>query len=139
MGQPARANHPMEPFHTQHVDFAGEQDGGPERELKKCLVDSLRPLGVRAAYLALVSYDQRKGPQSVPPQGSALPPLSVALCLTLEDQAVAKHNIVERAGADFAALFGAGQHMDIIFLTDQQELALERVCRPFFKAMDRIE
>lgn len=123
------------PFIPHHVQFVGEQDGVPERELKDRLAHSLRPMGVRKAYLAVVSYDQRKGPQNASGDVAA-PALNVALCLALQDAAEEKQEIVQRAGHDFAALFGPTQHVDIIFLTDQQELALGKVCRPFYMAME---
>jgi hypothetical protein len=121
-------------FVPQHVQFVGEQDGAPERELKEKLASSLRPMGVRKAYLAVVSYDERKAPQNTAGDGAAA--LNVALCLSLEDTASGRHNIVERASHEFAAMFGPTQHMDIIFLTDQQEAALKKVCRPFYMAME---
>jgi hypothetical protein len=123
------------PFVPHQVQFVGEQDGPPERELKTRLADSLRPMGIRKAYLAVVSYDERKGPQST--SGDGAPALNVALCLSLLDTAAEKHDIVQRAGHDFAALFGPTQHMDIVFLTDQQEAALKKVCRPFYMAMEK--
>ncbi len=121
-------------FVPHHVQFVGEQDGPPERELKTKLSSSLRPMGVRKAYLAVVSYDERKGPQNS--SGDGAPALNVALCLSLQDATAEKREIVERAGHDFAALFGPTEHMDVIFLTDQQEAALNKVCRPFYMAME---
>ena len=121
-------------FVPHHVQFVGEQDGTPEREFKDRLASSLRAMGVRKAYLAVVSYDERKAPQNTAGDGAAA--MNVALCLSLEDTAAEKHDIVERAGHDFAAMFGPTQHMDIIFLTDQQEAALKKVCRPFYMAME---
>lgn len=137
MAESAHIPRPTEQFRTHVVQFLREQDGGPERQLKERLSRSLRALGVRNAYLALVSYDERKGPQSTVSE-AAPPDMSVALCLTLEDEAASRQKIVQSAGADFAALFGTSQRMDIIFLTDQQELALQKVCRPFYLAMDPI-
>ena len=104
-------------------------------ELKERLAHSLRPMGVRKAYLAVVSYGERKGPQNAAGDG-AEPGLNVALCVSLQDETAGKQEIVQRAGHDFAAMFGPSQHMDIIFLTDQQEAALHKVCRPFYMAME---
>ncbi len=115
-------------IHAQHLQFVGEQDGAPERELKQRLAQSLRPLGVRKAYLARVQYS---GGNSAHGEES-----SVALCVALGEEAAERQEIVERAGADFGALFRPSQHMDIVFLTDQQDLAVSRVCRPFYMAME---
>ena len=121
-------------FVPHQVQFVGEQDGPPERELKERLATSLRPMGVQKAYLAVVSYAERKGPQNAAGDGAA-PELNVALCLALSDAAAEKSEIVQRASHDFAAMFGPTQHMDIIFLTDQQDVALKKVCQPFYIAM----
>ncbi len=122
-------------FVPHQVQFVGEQDGPPERELKDRLATSLRPMGVRKAYLAVVSYAERKGPQNASGDGAG-PELNVALCVSLNDGAAEKGEIVQRASHDFAAMFGPTQHMDIIFLTDQQEAALSKVCHPFYIAME---
>lgn len=122
-------------FVPHQVQFVGEQDGAPERELKERLAHSLRPQGVRKAYLAVVSYEERKGPQNAAGDGAA-PAWNVALCLALGDESADKQEIVQRASHDFAAMFGPTQHMDIIFLSDQQEAALNKVCRPFYIAME---
>jgi hypothetical protein len=122
-------------FVPHQVQFVGEQDGAPERELKDRLAGSLRPMGVQKAYLAVVSYAERKGPQNADGDGVA-PELTVALCLSVSDAATEKGEIVQRASHDFAAMFGPTQHMDIIFLTDQQEAALKKVCQPFYIAME---
>jgi hypothetical protein len=122
-------------FVPHQVQFVGEQDGAPERELKERLGHSLRPMGVRKAYLAVVSYEERKGPQNAAGDEAA-PALNVALCVALGDGAAERQDIVQRAGHDFAAIFGPTQHMDIIFLSDQQEAALNKVCRPFYIAME---
>ncbi len=124
---------PTEQFSPHQVRFVAEQDGAPERELKERLARSLRPLGVRNAYLAVVAYEDRKPPQST--AGSRENSTSVALCLTLQDGASEKHDIVEAAGAEFASMFGSRHHLDIVFLTDQQEAAAKKVCRPFYMAI----
>src|SRR5512140_3771865 len=53
-----------ERFTPQNVHFVCEQDGAPERELKDRLATTLRSMGVKKAYLAVVSYDDRKGPHT---------------------------------------------------------------------------
>ncbi len=75
------------------------------------------------------------GAQNAAGDGAA-PELNVALCLTLNDSAAEKSDIVQRASHAFAAMFGPTQHMDIVFLTDQQEAALKKVCQPIYIAME---
>ena len=109
--------HPEE-IRVAKLHFLGEQDGVPERELKNCLTEFFqRDQRILTAYLARVAY----GEQS---------PMVVALCLRSKfgpDRAVA-----EKVGKIFASMFGDHEHMDIIFLDDQQESVLAKVCSPFF-------
>ena len=64
-------------------------------------------------------------------------PLAVALCVKLREGHDVKQDVVQVASKQFASLFNASQQMDIVFLSDQQELELGRVCRPFYVAMER--
>ena len=41
-----------------------------------------------------------------------------------------------RVGEVFASLFGSHEHLDIIWITPEQEAALVRVCRSFYKLDD---
>ena len=98
--------------------FCGEQDGPPERDLKERLVRfSRRDSSVEAAYLAQVVY----GDQS---------PMNVALCLRTKFGA--DHGLAEKIGRIFGSIFGPREHLDIIFLDDEQEIELAKVCLPFF-------
>jgi hypothetical protein len=99
------------------VQFLGEQDGPPERELKRRLSNFFRTeQTVCTAYLARVTY------------GSNL--FAVALCVRLREGS--EEQIVERVGAIFSGMFGAHEHLDIIFPSQQQEAELAAVCDPFF-------
>jgi hypothetical protein len=40
--------------------------------------------------------------------------------------------LVRDIGEVFAAIFGAHEHLDILFLDDAQEASLSAVCQPFF-------
>jgi hypothetical protein len=105
-----------------HLRFLGEQDGVPERELKKRLVEYFRHSGsVEAAYLARVAYG-----------GSAE---SIALCLT--PAGTHDHDVAENAGRIFASMFGPHEHMDIVFVDQSQESQLAGVCPPFFDSKVR--
>ena len=105
-------------IHTQRpVGFIGEQDGEPERLLKKALITEFRSAAeFKRAYLARVKYADG---------------VHVALCLTAaEDPA-----LVERIGAVFAGVFGRHEHLDVVFLDPGQEAELQRVCAPFHVAV----
>lgn len=99
--------------------FLCEQDGPPERELRDRLIDLFGgTANVERAYLARVEYDDPAA-------------YNVALCLRTvsgnEDLA-----LVSSVGVVFERIFGAHCHMDIVFLSGDQERELKPVCRPFF-------
>jgi hypothetical protein len=108
----------LEEFRAAPPRFVCEQDGPPEREFKKGLVAFLeRAPFVNRAYLARVTY----GTSSE---------LHVALCV--KGQPGQNRLFAERAGSIFASIFGSHEHVDIIWLMPDQEVALAKVCRPFF-------
>ena len=100
------------------IDFVGEHDGPPERELKALLAAELTHYpAVRRAYLAIVGF----GPEA---------PLSVALCLA---PAKAESPVVVDACAQiFRRLFKADMALDMLFVTAEQEGELARVCSAFY-------
>jgi hypothetical protein len=100
-----------------------EQDGPPERELKSRLIELFRrEKGVRAAYLARVVYadDQEN---------------AVALCLRADRLG---GNVIGKVGEIFAALFGAHEHLDTLFLDEAQEAELAKCCTPFWRSPDHL-
>jgi hypothetical protein len=100
------------------VRFLREQDGAPERLLKSRLIESfVHHSDVQRAYLAQISSEDHT---------------LVALCV--RNIGGPDRELVRRIGAVFAAIFGAHEHLDILFLTDAQEQSLLSVCPPFFSA-----
>lgn len=99
--------------------FLCEQDGSHERTLKTQLVTLfLQRQNVLRAYLVRVEYAD---------PGT----YNVALCLrTTTDQD--DQTLVEAVGSTFASIFSSDYHLDIIFLTTDQEFLLKEVCGPFF-------
>lgn len=117
--KPSGPNHPQE-MHVSEVQFVGEQDGAPERLLKGRLTGFFqRDKSVHRAYLARTSLE-----------GQA----SVALCV--KTQFGADRGLAEKIGAIFGMIFNAREHLDIIFLSEQQESQLKRVCSTFFDSND---
>lgn len=99
------------------IEFLGEQDGGPERKLKELLVALFqRRPAVRRAYLARVGF----APSAAP---------SVALCLA--PSSAEGSTLVEEVRKEFT-FFSADAYLDILFLSEEQERDLQRVCPPFF-------
>jgi hypothetical protein len=111
---------PPQQVTVQKVYFLGEQDGPPEQGLKNKLVILFGQLRlVNIAYLAVVRY------------GDAVSP-NVALCV--RGQPGQNRMFAERVGRVFAAIFGSHEHLDLIWLTPEQETSLAKVCRPFYGA-----
>jgi hypothetical protein len=102
----------------QRVDFLGEQDGPSEQALKAALLAQLlRHTPVERAYLARVGFGPGEPPQ-------------VALCLA--PPAANGRGLLDHIGQVFAGQFAREAHLDIIFVNDEQETDLGRVCRPFY-------
>ena len=109
------ANHPLQ-MQVSSLQFLGEQDGPPERLLKNQLSEFFqRDTSVHRAYLAKVNLERQA---------------SVALCI--KTQFGADRGLAEKIGAIFGTIFNAHEHLDILFLTDQQESELTKVCSAFF-------
>jgi hypothetical protein len=110
-GQPTRVLRP------ERVQYIGEQDGGPERELKTAVskVFDSYP-GVTKAYLVRVKYDESAE-------------VNVALCL---QSSVREMKLVDEIRSAFKALFRLGEHLDIMFVTPAEAQRIEGVCFSFF-------
>jgi hypothetical protein len=103
---------------VKDLHFVGAQDGRPER-LLKCELAAFfgSASSVTRAYLARAIY---AGKQDV----------SVVLCLCAQgsDQA----EIVDNVHKVFSLMFNGAEHLDIVFVTNEQEAQLKTRCAPFF-------
>lgn len=103
--KPERPKAPQE-VEAPSIRFLAEQDGIPERMLKQKLVEFFkRDQSVTIAYLARIAF----GNQSQ---------IGVALCL--KTQFGPDRGIAEKVGWIFGLIFGAHEHLDIVFLRDSQ-------------------
>ena len=109
----------FEEFRVKDIKFVGEQDGPPERILKRRLSELLAHLSETRAYLARV----RLSPES---------PIEVAFCLYGSSSS---KQLVSEIGAVFASVFGSHEHLNIVFLNEQQDSEISSVCRPFLSSM----
>lgn len=104
------------------LEFLGEQDGVPERALKTALLVELAKFReVQRGYLARVGFAPNRN-------------VGIALCLapiTGRDGA-----IVQAVGKVFAEQFSRETHLDIVFVSQDQEDDLRRVCSPFYETKD---
>jgi hypothetical protein len=108
---------PVEEHRIAEVYFLCEQDGVPERDLKRVLIGVFRRYpDIKRAYLVRVQYGR----------GDAM---DVALCLEAN---VASKTPVAEVSRKFAALFGKDQHLDILYLSPPQSKDITRVANPFY-------
>jgi type III secretion system (T3SS) SseB-like protein len=105
---------------VHRLEVVGEQDGPPERRLKRRLVELFRSREtVERAFLARVAYESQSD-------------VNVALCIrSLSEPDV---RLVEEIGNIFGRIFGRHEHLDIIFVDVEMERQLESKCRPFFRS-----
>jgi hypothetical protein len=109
---------PLEQFYAVQVEFLGEQDGPPERELKARLVQLPGfEVNVSRAYLARVLYGDSHS--------------SVALCV-YADSTDNRQTLAAMVGQIFSSMFGSQAQLDIIFLNEEQHAKVAECCRPFF-------
>ena len=100
------------------IEFLGEQDGEPERDLKQRLTEVLSSFPtVRRGYLARVGFA---------PSDEVV----VALCLASDTP---DPKLVDQVEKVFRTLFAKGTFLDILFLSAQQEVDVARVCSAFFE------
>ncbi|MGH8489621.1 MAG: enhanced serine sensitivity protein SseB C-terminal domain-containing protein, partial [Gammaproteobacteria bacterium] len=115
-------NKKLDSFTGSKVRFVAEQIGVPETELKEELVRLFKQqCRVSRAYLAQVEYDKVKH-------------FNVALCIYLQQSESEK--LANDVASIFRRMFGPHEHLDILFLSDTQEIELRKVCCPFFASRD---
>lgn len=111
---------PLERRSEARVEFLAEQDGPSEADLKVELGKWFAgDPHIQRAYLAAVGFqptDER----------------SVALCIV---SARPDMTVVKGVSAIFERIFRSDMHLDVLFITDDQEDDLRRVCRPFYQAV----
>lgn len=105
---------------TSRTCFIAEQVGVPENEFKESIIDLFRgrdkPL---RAYLAQIEYCEKQD-------------FNVALCVAIESGEDEK--LANDIAVIFRRMFGGHEHLDILFLSENQEEQLRKVCCPFFSS-----
>jgi hypothetical protein len=99
------------------IEYLGELEGQKERIFKEKLVELFKyDRSIKSAYLVrIIGYGI---------------PATAALCL--RTQSGSDKNMMEKMGNIFAAVFSIDESFNVIFLTEQQEPLIAKVCRPFF-------
>ena len=115
----AKPSRPPEVLEPQRIDFVGEQDGPVENDLKSRFrqVFTSTPT-VQSAYLARLSYGDQSN-------------FSVGLCI--RSSIGADQQLRKRLAEIFAEIFRADEHLDILFLREDQEIELRKVCKTFYE------
>ena len=109
---------PTETLSAPVIRFVGEQDGPPERELKQQLVAVFKNNpSVQHAYLAQVVYADAS---------------DISVCLCIKPDCGDDPALVKEIGEVFAVIFRTEEHLDILFIRDDQEAELKQVCEPFY-------
>jgi hypothetical protein len=105
-------------FRATNFQFLGDLNGKREQIFKEKLIEFFkRDRSVNTAYLARII-------------GQELPATS-ALCL--RTQFGFDKGMMEKIGKIFVQVFSLQENFNVIFLTEQQELLLAKLARPFFK------
>jgi hypothetical protein len=114
----AKPSRPPEFITPLGITFIGEQSGPVEDDLKSRFREILsRTPTVQSAYLARLSIGD--------------PGYTVGLCIR---SSVGKDDLLQNCLARvFAELFRAEEHLDILFMQDDQEAELRKVCRAFYE------
>lgn len=106
-------------FHRRQVRFIAEQDGPIEQQFKRRLQDLFCDrITVTKAYLAALDYGT---------------PATFTVALCLRASSSPDRSLVKSIGTVFASIFSSAEHLDIVFLDDEQEMRLKRVCRAFYE------
>jgi len=106
-------------FHQSQVRFICEQDGAIEQEFKRRLTEVFQDRKtVTRAYLAAVDYGM---------------PTTFTAALCLRAFPNPDTSLVKSIGIVFASIFSSTEHLDILFLDEEQEMHLKRVCRAFYE------
>src|SRR5688572_23267782 len=108
---------PIEERREAKIEYLGEKIGPVEDDLKKGLVAVLeKSADVQRAYLAIISTDGKKS-------------WNVALCLASKKS---DEKLVQELGGVFRRIFGKDQFLDMMFLTDDAESEIRKVCPAFY-------
>jgi SseB protein C-terminal domain len=99
--------------------FIGEQDGRSERDLKARFVEIFREQPVvEHAYLALGDHGDGTG---------------VHVTLAIKSSGGEDLSLVRKLQGVFSAMFNSHEHLDVMFIREDQQRQLREVCAPFYQ------
>ncbi len=110
---------PPEVFTPPRIVFIGEQAGPVEDDLKAKFREILTSTPtVQSAYLARLSYGEESD-------------YSVGLCI--RSSVGINQGLQKRLAQVFTGFFRPEEHLDILFIQDDQEADLRKVCKAFYE------
>ena len=114
-----KASRPAEVITLPRIEFVGEQAGAFEDDLKAQLRQVLQKTpAVQRAYLARLSYGD---------------PAAYSVGLCIRSTAGVDHPLRKRLAHIFTDMFSGDQYLDILFIREDQEEQLKKVCVPFYQ------
>lgn len=115
--KPKERGKKVEEHSVSGLEFLYEQDGETERRLKGDLMELLRQnADVERAYLAKAVNEGAE---------------TIMLCLSTGAEGP-DLSLPPQIGEIFATIFSAKDHLDVLFLGEDQEASLTQVCKPFY-------
>jgi len=104
--------------------FIAEQDGPPERDLKDRFVEHFRsePM-VERAYLVQVGHSDGTG---------------IHVTLAIKCFGEENPSLIPKLADIFSNMFGPHEHLDMMFIREDQEKRLRVVCEPFYGVASRL-
>lgn len=106
-------------FTPPRIDFVGEQSGPVEDEIKARFREVLAATPtVQSAYLARLSYGDWSS-------------YSVGLCI--RSSVGVDKRLGKRLGQIFTEMFRRDEHLDTLFMGEDQEAELKKVCAAFYE------
>lgn len=110
---------PPQTFTPARIDFVGEQSGPVEDEIKARFREILVATpAVQSAYLARLSYGESPG-------------YSVAVCI--RSSVGVDERLEKRLAQIFIEMFRRDERLDTLFMREDQEAELRKVCRAFYE------
>ena len=100
------------------IKFSGEQDGAAEHDLKVRFIELFRhEPTVERAYLARADYGDATG---------------IHVALSVKSSVGEDKSLNPKVAGIFGAMFGSHEHLDLLFIREDQEEELRLVCAPFY-------
>lgn len=107
----------MEELSANEINFVGQQDGDVERGFTTRVAHLLNQSGQgEVGYLCRVHYGDPND-------------ISIAVCIATSGKP--NSTTLDGIASIFRDMFGTHEHLDMLFVNEEQESRLRAVCKPF--------